>query len=188
LASQSNLIAQRRCTNLSRPVGQLSPLSTGWLRSAKQRPPEGGQVLLYRGNRPCLGRVYILSSSRAAGGAALSISDVESGDLLSAQSFPLRLPPHWLCIQDRSHIARPFPCRECLTGMPFRLTVHQPFGGSMLSGNGVVDQVSRSLRLLQPPLKLFSVALSTMATHSSQFKTEERRNISHLQCVILACG
>ena len=58
----------------------------------------------------------------------------------------------------------------------------------MLSGNGVVDQVSRSLRLLQPPLKLFSVALSTMATHSSQFKTEERRNISHLQCVILACG
>jgi hypothetical protein len=29
-------------------------------------------------------------SSRAAGGAALAISDVESGDLLSARSFPLR--------------------------------------------------------------------------------------------------
>ena len=56
-----------------------------------------------------------------------------------------------------------------------------------LSGNGVVSQGSRPLGLVQPSLKFFSVALFNHGdTHSSQFKTEERRNSSQFQCVILA--
>src|SRR5882672_10640660 len=50
-----------------------------------------------------------------------------------------------------------------------------------LCGDGVVSQGSRPLGLLQPPLKFFSVALFDHSDAlSSQFKTEERRNSSHL--------
>jgi hypothetical protein len=84
-------IAQTRCSNLSRPVGQLSPLSTGGGLPNKDRPEAVSFLLL--GDSPCLGRVIALAALVARERAALTVSTVNQALSCRDWYFPFAFRP-----------------------------------------------------------------------------------------------